>query len=130
MLILNPENWRNADRLHFEFANSVYITLYNPNFVVFYIGIILPITIYLCFTSKGIIKKNTICSRVHCRDSLPGRGKYHNRMDGSRYHVIDRNTGSVEPPQKEFSYRWDSISITADHYWNHCYEQSCISGNS
>ena len=57
MLILNPENWGNADRLHFEFANSVYITLYNPNFVVFYIGIILPITIYLCFTSKGIIKK-------------------------------------------------------------------------
>lgn len=64
MLILNPENWGNADRLHFEFANRVYITLYNPNFVVFYIGIILPITIYLCFASKGIIKK--ILSAAAC----------------------------------------------------------------
>lgn len=57
MLILNRQNWANADRLHFEFNHQVYMTLYNPNFVVFYIGIVLPITVYSIFTTKGVLKK-------------------------------------------------------------------------
>lgn len=68
MLILNPQNWSNSDQLHFGFSNIVYITLYNPDFVIFYIGIILPITIYTMFAARGIVKK--VIATIFCVASV------------------------------------------------------------
>lgn len=57
MMMLNPSNWDHIKDIGFTFANYVYITLYNPDYVIFYVGIFLPILIALLINSKKLYAK-------------------------------------------------------------------------
>ncbi len=44
LTIMNPSDWEHLDRLDFTFAKDrVYATLYNPDFLSFYFGLLLPV---------------------------------------------------------------------------------------
>lgn len=57
MLITNPSNWSELGDMHFSLGNLTYITLYNPGYVVFYVGLVLPVLIALFINSKNKIAK-------------------------------------------------------------------------
>lgn len=57
-IITSPSYWRNLDDLVFAVGKkNVYMTLYNQNYVTFYIGIILPILIALFINQKKKVVK-------------------------------------------------------------------------
>ena len=53
-LILSSSYWNDLESVKFYYENSVYMTLYNPNYVIFYIGIILPVLIALFINQKKL----------------------------------------------------------------------------
>lgn len=52
MLITSPSYWNDLKGLVFGLGQKVYITLYNPNYVPFYTGMILPVCIALFINSR------------------------------------------------------------------------------
>lgn len=56
MLMVNIANWSNRDKIEFNIP-ATYMTLYNPDYVVFYIGLILPILITLIIVLNKTWKK-------------------------------------------------------------------------
>ena len=58
MLITNPSYWNNLDGLEFTMAEgTAYTTLYNPNFLSFYFGMLVPLIACLFIASKKIWQK-------------------------------------------------------------------------
>lgn len=57
MLMLNPGDWNHIKDIGFPFAGYVYMTLYNPDYIIFYVGIFLPIFIALAINAKKIVMK-------------------------------------------------------------------------
>lgn len=68
MLITNPANWNRIEEMKFSLGDLTYITLYNPGYVVFYVGIIFPILLALFSNTKKLIAK--ICLFVLCLASI------------------------------------------------------------
>lgn len=60
MLITNPGSWGELDKLQFTFPErTVYTTLYNTNYLAFYIGMILPVC-FLLFLNEQQKKKKAL----------------------------------------------------------------------
>ena len=57
LLITNPTSWDRVDDMEFAFGRRAYMTLYNPDYIIFYTGIILPVLIAVFINSKKIISK-------------------------------------------------------------------------
>lgn len=58
ILITNPSYWNHLDSLEFTMAEgTAYTTLYNPNFLSFYFGMLVPIIACLLIASKKIWQK-------------------------------------------------------------------------
>lgn len=52
-LITNPSSWDNLDKLSFNFGiGTSYTTLYNPNFLSFYFGMLVPLIVCLFIAAK------------------------------------------------------------------------------
>lgn len=57
-LITSPSFWDHLDEISFTMgAETSYTTLYNPNFLSFYFGMIIPLAICLIFASKKMVHK-------------------------------------------------------------------------
>lgn len=57
-LILNPSEWGNLDILEFSMGESTaYITLYNPNYISFFCGMMIPLLLGLLIGCKKIWQK-------------------------------------------------------------------------
>lgn len=55
-LITDPSIWGNLDKVNFAMAeNTSYATLYNPNYLSFYFGMLLPIAVCLLIASKKFL---------------------------------------------------------------------------
>lgn len=55
MLITNPDRWNDLDSLNFTMAEgTAYTTLYNPNFLSFYFGMLIPLFVCLFIACKKI----------------------------------------------------------------------------
>lgn len=57
LLITNPSNWDRVGDMEFSFGKLAYMTLYNPDYIIFYSGIIAPILIALFINTKNKILK-------------------------------------------------------------------------
>lgn len=57
-LITGPQYWNNLDAISFVMAEGTsYTTLYNPNFLSFYFGMLIPLTVCLFIASKEIVHR-------------------------------------------------------------------------
>lgn len=57
-LIADPSWWDKLDQINFTFPkHTVYATLYNPDFLSFYFGLVLPIIVALFFTAEKLAYK-------------------------------------------------------------------------
>lgn len=56
-MISSREYWELIDSFQFNFSDSVYSTLYNPNYVGVYASLVLPILVVLAFVSKKLWHK-------------------------------------------------------------------------
>ena len=57
-LITGPQYWNNLDEISFVMGeDTAYTTLYNPNYLSFYFGMLIPLTICLFIASKEIVHK-------------------------------------------------------------------------
>ena len=58
MLVTNPAVWDELDKFRVTVADrTCYMTLYNQNYVAFYVGLILPVTLVFLMTEKAKTKK-------------------------------------------------------------------------
>lgn len=73
-LVLSPSLWGDMDGLSFAFADrTVYTTLYNPNFLSFYFGMLIPFLICLFIGTKKVWQRVIICiAEVLCIICLTG----------------------------------------------------------
>ena len=75
-LITNPSWWGNLDGLNFNMLEETsYTTLYNPNFLSFYFGMLVPLIACLLIAAKRIWQKALlIVAEILCLICLKGSG--------------------------------------------------------
>ena len=75
-LITNPSWWNNLDEINFNMVEGTsYTTLYNPNFLSFYFGMLVPLVACLFFAAKKIWQKGLlVIAEVLCLTCLKGSG--------------------------------------------------------
>ena len=56
-IIMNPSAWSLADEMTFAGKGVVYMTVYNPDFVAFFVGLVLPVFIALLIGKRPIYQK-------------------------------------------------------------------------
>lgn len=57
-IIANPSWWDKLDQINFAFGkHTIYTTLYNPDFLSFYFGLIIPVLVTLFFAVKKVLYK-------------------------------------------------------------------------
>lgn len=58
MLLLSPSNWGNPDALSYAFAqNTIFSTLFNPDYLSFYYGMLIPIGLVLILVANAWWKR-------------------------------------------------------------------------
>ena len=75
-LITNPTYWGQADSLSFNFPDKTsYTTLYNPDFLSFYFGMLIPLLLCLLIGAKEVWKKVLFAvAEILCLICLKGSG--------------------------------------------------------
>ena len=75
-LILNPSWWSNLEALNFNMLEGTsYTTLYNPNFLSFYFGMLVPLLVCLFVASRKIWQKLLLAvAEILCLICLKGSG--------------------------------------------------------
>ena len=75
-LILNPSWWSNLKALNFNMLEGTsYTTLYNPNFLSFYFGMLVPLLVCLFVASRKIWQKLLLAvAEILCLICLKGSG--------------------------------------------------------
>lgn len=75
-LITNPSWWNNLDGLNFNMLEgTTYTTLYNPNFLSFYFGMLVPLVACLFLASKKVWQRVLlVAAEVLCMICLKGSG--------------------------------------------------------
>ena len=75
-LILNPSWWSNLEALNFNVLEGTsYTTLYNPNFLSFYFGMLVPLLVCLFVASRKIWQKLLLAvAEILCLICLKGSG--------------------------------------------------------
>lgn len=64
-LLASPSWWDKLDQITFSFPkHQVYTTLYNPDFLSFYFGLVIPILVAMFFASKRTIHKLILCIMI------------------------------------------------------------------
>ena len=75
-LIINPSWWSNLEALNFNVLEGTsYTTLYNPNFLSFYFGMLVPLLVCLFVASRKIWQKLLLAvAEILCLICLKGSG--------------------------------------------------------
>ena len=75
-LITNPSYWEQADSIAFKFPDKTsYTTLYNPDFLAFYFGMLIPLLLCLLIGAKKVWQKVLFAvAEVLCLICLKGSG--------------------------------------------------------
>lgn len=75
-LITNPSWWGNLDEINFNMLEGTsYTTLYNPNFLSFYFGMLVPLVACLFIASKKVWQRVLlVAAEVLCMICLKGSG--------------------------------------------------------
>ena len=75
-LITNPSWWSNLDEINFNMLEGTsYTTLYNPNFLSFYFGMLVPLVACLFLASKKVWQRVLlVAAEVLCMICLKGSG--------------------------------------------------------
>ena len=75
-LIINPSWWSNLEALNFNMLEGTsYTTLYNPNFLSFYFGMLVPLLVCLFVASRKIWQKLLLAvAEILCLICLKGSG--------------------------------------------------------
>jgi len=75
-LITNPSWWGNLDEINFNLLEGTsYTTLYNPNFLSFYFGMLVPLVACLFLASKKVWQRVLlVAAEVLCMICLKGSG--------------------------------------------------------
>jgi len=64
-LITDPSIWGNLDKVNFALSeNTSYATLYNPNYLSFYFGMVFPLAVCLLITAKKLFPSRVVLAFV------------------------------------------------------------------